>query len=185
MGDSSLRSPTAWLNSAHVERWLRSIWPSWRTDDVRHDWDPQDRWYWIIPDYDRGRSRVLGMPQSLLERLTLSKLREVLDETDWRQRLEQEYLLVQRSQDGDWSVTAWEPKVDEKWFPDPRGGYFVAFQVANAVSFTLPPDAPPKPYLALHSKTWSAMGPEKPRPVQDYNVADLLPFLPENQRAAL
>lgn len=182
---SALWSPTAWLNSAHVEHWLRSLWPTWRSDDVRHDWDDQDRWYWMIADFDRGRSRVLGIGRELLERTTVTKLRQVLEAAHWMARIDREALLVDRTSDGEWSVEAWKPPLEEKWFEDPAGGFFVAFHNSGALVSSAPPPARlPRPFLALHGKTWSAMGPKDPRPAQTYSVAELLPYLPKSRTTA-
>lgn len=180
---SSFWSPTAWLNSAHVEHWLRGIWPSWRMADVRHAWDSTGRWYWIVPDYDHGRSRVLGIPRALLERTTLSKLREVLEAANWLDRIEQEPLLVEYSA-GEWSVSTWDPDIEETWFEDPGGGYFLALRDPNPYAGAAPPPVElPAPFLALHGKTWSARGPENPRSPTDYELPELLPFLPTQKNA--
>lgn len=181
MTATSLRwSPSAWLNSAHVEHWLRSLWPGWRRDDVRHDWDQEGNWYWIIPDYDRGRSRVLGIPGTLFERTTLGKLQEVLEGSDWRRRIEEEGLLVKRDESGEWSVSSWSPDVKEKWFEDPEGGFFVAIQdVGPLVTTGRAPARHPTSFVALHGRDWSALGPEGTRPVESYTLEELLPYLPE------
>ena len=131
MSEVRLPSSTIWLNSAHIEHWLAGLWPGWRIGDVRHAWDGEKRWYWVVPDYDKGRSRVVGMPVPLLETTTVSKLQEVLEDHDWLHRIEQEALLVGRGEDGEWTVEAWDPPVDEAWFPDPNGGYFVALKDAG------------------------------------------------------
>ena len=182
---SSFWSPTAWLNSAHVEHWLRGIWPSWRMNDVRHDWDEAGRWFWVVPDFDQGRSRIIGIPRSLLERTTVTKLRQTLEDADWMVRIEREALLVDRIESGVWVVNAWEPVVEEKWFRDTTGEFFVAFRdSAPLVSAGAPPARIPRPFLALHGKTWSAMGPEEPRPVGVYSLEELVPFLPKDSSPA-
>jgi hypothetical protein len=154
-------------------------------DDVRHDWDEEDRWFWVIPDYDTGRSRVIGIPRSVLEQTTVTKLRGVLEEANWLARIDQDALLVSRSTSGTWSVETWSPSVGEKWFKDPSGGYFVAFRDSGALVSSAPPPARlPSPFLALHGKTWSAMGPKDPRPVDSYALHELLQFLPGNRGPA-
>lgn len=170
-------SPTLWLNSAHVERWLQEVWPSWRPHDVRSDRDEADRWYWIIPDFDAGRSRILGLPRRLLERTTLSVLRQVLEDGNWRARIEREPLLVERTDDGKWSVKGWDPQPDEQWFPDPSGGHFVAFAEPGIGISASGSARLPQPFLALHGRTWSKMGPQDPRSPRTYTLDELKPYL--------
>lgn len=183
MRTGSLRwSPSALLNSAHVEGWLWSLWPGWRMDDVRHHLDEEGNWCWVVPDYDRGRSRVLGIPGALLERTTLGKLQEVLEATDWRRRIDEEGLLVGRDESGEWSVSSWNPDVEETWFEDPEGGFFVAIQdVGPLVTTGRAPARLPTSFVALHGKNWSAMGPEGTRPIESYTLEKLLPYLPEGR----
>ena len=179
MSEVRLPSSTIWLNSAHIEQWLAGVWPGWRGSDVRHAWDGEKRWYWVVPDYDNGRSRVVGIPMRLLETTTVSKLQEVLEDHDWLHRIEQEALLVGRGEDGEWTVEAWDPPVDEAWFPDPNGGYFVAFKDAgHHVAVGPSPVALPTPFLALHGKKWSAMGPKDPKDALSYSADELTPFVP-------
>ena len=179
-----LPSSTVWLNSAHIEDWLGDLWPSWRMGDVRHGWDDQRRWYWVIPDFDRGRSRVLGIPRELLETTTVTKLREVLDRHDWLKRIDSEPLLVERDVEGEWTVRAWDPVVEEAWFPAPEGGYFVAFRTqTSGVHVGLQPARLPEAFLAIHGKAWSAMGPRDPREPGTYDLEELRPYLPKGLAA--
>jgi hypothetical protein len=171
-------SPALWLNSAHVEHWLQQLWPTWRRDDIRSSCDEADRWYWTVRDYAAGRSRILGMPTSILERTTLSVLRHVLEDANWRSRIDQEALLIERSENGDWIVGSWAPQTNEQWFADPRGGHFVAFVDTGVRVSSGPPARLPQPFLALHGRTWSAMGPQNPRAPQTYTLEELKPFLP-------
>lgn len=171
-------SPTLWLNSAHVERWLQQLWPGWRRDDIRSDCDEAGRWHWIVRDFERGRSRILGVPRTILEQTTVSLLRHVLEDADWLSRIDQEALLVERSASGEWSVSSWNPQPNEKWFPDQPRGYFVAFVDSGIRVSSGPPASLPKPFLALHGRTWSAMGPQDPHSVSTYTLDELRPFLP-------
>lgn len=178
MSDVRLPSSTIWLNSAYIEYWLAGLWPGWRVSDVRHAWDGEKRWYWVVPDYDKGRSRVAGISMRLLETTTVSKLQEVLEDHDWLRRIEQEALLVGRGEDGEWTVEAWDPPVDEAWFADPNEAYFVAFKDAGHRVAVGPSPAPlPTPFLALHGKEWSAMGPKDPKDALSYSEAELTPFV--------
>lgn len=181
----SFVTPTTWLNCAHVERWLRMLWPGWRMDDVRHEWDHEGRWYWIVPDFSKGRSRVLGVQAALLEQVTLSRLRDALEQAHWFERIESEHLLVVRDDAGRLRVTTWKPRLDEKWFIDPRGGYYVAFPTWSHYLTTALPTRSPQRFLALHGATWSAKGPERPRDVTTYTEEELRPYLPATVRADL
>lgn len=184
-GEFRVPSAAIWINSGYIERWLGTLWPGWRVEDVRHGWDEEKRWYWVVPDYDRGRSRIVGMPMKLLETTTASMLREVLERHRWRERVDREPLFVDRRDDGAWLVEAWAPKVSEAWFPSPDGGYFVAFwSQGHGVSVGPYPADNPVPFLALHGKAWSAMGPKEPKAPDQYTLAELYPYLDVARRAA-
>ena len=184
MSDFEIPSSTIWLNSAHIERWLGGLWPGWRARDIRHGWDNESCWYWVAPDYDRGRSRVIGISMSLLETTTLSRFQEILESHDWTHRVGEVALLIGKSEEGEWTVEAWNPDIEEAWFSDPNGGYFVAFKDQSGGISVGPflPD-PPTPFLALHGKEWSAMGPKDPRDPRSYSVEELKPFIPAVNRA--
>lgn len=182
--DISPGAPSAWLNAAHIGHWLHSLWPSWRGDDVRRGVDSEGRWFWIVPDYDRGRSRVLGIHRSLLEQTPLNKLRGVLEDAEWERRIDREALLVRRSASGDWLVESWTPEIDEKWFETPDGEHFVAFRKAVMMMKAIPEADAPTPFIALHGATWSKRGPQNPRPVGTYTLEELLPFIPEGRPEA-
>ena len=126
-------TPTTWLNAAHVEQWLRSLWPSWRYDEIRDQWDSQGRWVWIVPDYIRGRSRILGIEGDLLEEVTVTRLRHILEEADWLRRIESEALLITRDEHGHFRVETWQPDVDEAWFSDPRAGNYLAYRRSSSI----------------------------------------------------
>lgn len=172
-------TPATWLNSAHMERWLRQVWPTWRWDDIRHDWNDQGRWYWILPDFERGRSRIIGVEAGLLEEVTVAQLRKALERANWLDRIDKEALLVHRDDQHNLVVSGWKgPEVDEVWFPDPRGGYFVAYPATTGgVSGGAPPRVPEE-HLALHGKSWSALGPYHPRTANTYSLDELREFLP-------
>ena len=138
-------------------------------------------WCWIVPDFESGRSRILGMPDSLLERITVTSLRQGLENTNWLARIDEEPLIVERSEVGVWSVAAWKPDIEEKWFPDPRGGFFVAFQAPNVAVAMGGRARLSHPYLALHGRTWSAMGPNSNQPARSYNQEELITCLPDNR----
>ncbi len=174
----SFFTPTTWLNSAHVERWLRSIWPGWRMDDVRHEWDEGGRWYWIIPDFANRRSRVLGVEAVLLEKVTVSHLKDALERVHWLQRIQSEHLLIVQDEAGDLQVKKWEAALDEKWFVDPSGGNYVAFPTGSHQVPSVAPGPLPERFLVLHVAKWSAMGPKEPRDVQSYSEDELRPYLP-------
>ena len=106
-------------------------------------------WCWIVPDFERGRSRILGMPDSLLERITVTSLLQGLENTNWLTRIDEEPLIVERSEDGVWSVEAWKPDIEERWFPYPRGGFFVAFQAPSVAVAMGGPARLLHPHLAL------------------------------------
>ncbi len=173
-------SPAALLNSAHIERWLRSIWPSWRVSDVRWEWDPDGRWLWIVPDYATGRSRVLGIARRDLERMTLSRLRDLLEKAEWMERIKREALFIDCHDDGSCEVTSFEPEIDEAWFEDPAGGYFVALRGAPAhVSASkMPPTG--VEFLALQGKRWSCVGPKGTKDPKSYSQRELLKYLPHS-----
>lgn len=183
MSEFPFPSPAVWLNSGHVERWLRGLWPSWRSGDVRHSWDSAGRWFWLVPDFHRGRTRVLGIRKALLEQTTVSKLQSVLEADDWLERIDESGLLVDRTSDGAWSVTDWNPELPEKWFAHPQLGNFVAFVDEAALVSTAPPPARlPEPFLALHGWDWSAKGPEHPRDPTAYDLEELEGYLPKQGR---
>jgi hypothetical protein len=177
-------APSAWLNAAHVEHWLQSVWPSWRGDDIRRGADSRGRWFWVVPDYERGRSRVLGIHRNLLEQTPLNKLRTVLENANWEERIDREALLVRRSASGEPVVEPWSPELDEKWFETPKGEHFVAFRKTPAMMKGIPEFDAPKPHLALHGALWSRRGPQDPRPVDTYTLEELLPFTPEGRSEA-
>jgi hypothetical protein len=176
-------TPTTWLNAAHVEQWLRSIWPSWRYDEIREMWDELGRWFWIIPDYHRGRSRVLGIERELLEEVTVTRLKRILEEANWLQRIDSENLLVTRDTSGHFHVDAWQPDLDDAWFPDPQDGYYVACRSGGrSISAGQRPARLPEEFLALHGATWSAMGPRDPRRPQSYSAQELSKYVPSGVR---
>ena len=174
-------TPTTWLNAAHVEQWLRSLWPSWRYDEIRDQWDSQGRWVWIVPDYIRGRSRILGIEGDLLEEVTVTRLRHILEEADWLRRIESEALLITRDEHGHFRVETWQPDVDEAWFSDPRAGNYLAYRTeGRGITMSLYPAALPEKFLALHGETWSAMGPRDPRSPKSYTSEELSKYVPIN-----
>jgi hypothetical protein len=121
----------------------------------------------------------------LLETTTVSKLRDVLSRTDWMKRIEREPILVDRRKDGTWTLEAWAPNLGEAWFPSPDGGYFVAFRTQGHGIWVGPdPVEIPEPFLALHGKAWSAMGPKSPRAPTEYKLEDLFPYLGVARRTA-
>lgn len=175
---NDLPSSTVWMNSAYVERWLSDLWPGWRLEDVRHDFTSDRIWYWVIPDYETGRSRILGIPMRLLERTTVSKLRTVLDQHGWMDRIEKEAILVTTQEDGSWGVSTWSPEVDESWHRDPNGGFFVAFPSETQHISSGSPARLSERFLALHGRTWSAMGPRNPAAAASYSTDELIGFVP-------
>ena len=179
--DSDHWSAALWVNAGHVERWLRELWPSWRRDDIRSGTAADGTWYWASPDFARGRSRVLGVERQLLERTPVSVLREALEAAHWRDLIEQTPLRVSRDGRGTWSIVPWTPDLDEKWLPDPRGGYFVAHQDPGIVVSAGGPAREARPFLALHGATWSQLGPRGDRPVSGYDATELIPYLPESR----
>lgn len=174
-------TPTIWLNAAHVEQWLRTLWPSWRYDEIREEWDRDGRWFWIIPDYQRGRSRILGIESELLEEVTATRLRHILEEANWLQWIESEALLVTRDESGRFRVETWQPEVDEAWFNDPRAGNYIAYRTeGRGITSSLYPAALPAKFLALHGETWSSMGPRDPRNPNSYSAEELSKYVPLN-----
>jgi len=179
MDESVHWSAALWLNSGHIERWLRGVWPSWRRDDIRAGTAADGTWYWVSPDFERGRSRVLGVEPQLLERTPVSVLRDALEYGRWRDLIEETPVRVSRDDQGMWSIAPWDIDVGEKWFLDPRGGYFVAYEDPGIVVSTGSPARAPLPFVALHGASWSALGPPGNRPASSYELAELLTFLPE------
>ncbi len=169
------------MNASRVEDWLASeYWPVWRSDDVWHDWDGEGHLYWVIPDYAEGRSRVLGMEGHLLEETTLSQVEVLLSARDWKGRIEQAPLLIQRDAIGSLDVTTWEIVLPEVWFPDPRGGFFRAFvsDPPSRMSGTPPTRGRA---LVLHGATWSSIGPSDPAPLSTYSVDSLTGYIPSQK----
>jgi hypothetical protein len=175
----SILTPATWLNSAHVESWLREVWGGWRWDDIRHDWDESGNWFWIAPDFERGRSRVVGVTVGLLEDVTVAQIKRALEDAHWLQRIDQEPLLIARDDQNHLEVGTWNPVLDEAWFDDPRGGYFVAYPSrSGSVTTGAPPARLPEHFLALHGKDWSALGPRNPKPAKTYVAGELQEFIP-------
>jgi hypothetical protein len=180
-GSGRILTPTVWLNAAHVEHWLRSIWSSWRYDEIREQWDDHGRWFWIIPDYQRGRSRILGIEAEFLEEVTVTRLKRILEEANWLQRIESEDLIVTRDESGRFCVETWRPEVDEAWFTDPHAGNYVAYRSeGRGITNSLYPAALPEKFLVLHGEKWSAMGPRDPRAPKDYTAEELGKYVPSN-----
>ena len=159
--------------SVPVEHWLGSVWPSWRPGHVRRYRDG-DRgvWYWVVPDFERGRSRVVGIQEDLLVERSLEEIRRVLESGRWQDRIDDEPLLLVRGEGEEMGVGTWEPDLEKEWFRDPRGGWFVAYGKSAG------PSRSPAQHMTLLGETWSARGPEDPAPPSRYSRRQLLPFLP-------
>jgi hypothetical protein len=177
-------SAALWLNAVHVEHWLRELWPSWRRDDIRSDVAADGTWYWVSPDFDRGRSRVLGVERQVLERTPVSVLRDALGQANWRVRIEQTPLRVTQEDRGTWSIDSWAPDIEEKWFEDPRGGFFVAHEDSKSIVSAGGPAREARSFLALHGAGWSALGPADNRAATTYDLTELVPYLPGARKPA-
>jgi hypothetical protein len=184
MDDMDHWSAALWVNAGHIERWLRELWPSWRRDDIRSDSTEDGTWYWVCPDFTVGRSRVLGIERQLLERTPVSVLREALEANRWLDLIKDTPIRVARDGNGTWLITRWEPVVAEKWFPDPRGGYFVACEDPGIVVSTGSAAREARSFIALHGAGWSALGPSGNRPVSSYDATELIRFLPNSANQA-
>ena len=175
-------SPTLWVNASRVKDWLRTeYWPRWRADDVWHDFDRDNHWYWVVPDYERGRSRVLGIDGELLEEVTLHQIEKLLRSIDWKGRLEEAPLLIRRNPEGELQLGTWAIQLPEAWFEDPRGGYFRAFVTQRPSMMSGAPPAPTDPFLALHGATWSSAGPRNPADPSTYSRESLERYIPARE----
>lgn len=173
-----------WKNSSRMKRWFeREFDEHWKEGcpETRDDWDGEGRWFWIVPDHVKGRSRIVGVDRGLLEQEGApARVQQTLQMIDWLKRIDIESILVTQDERGTPCVVSWNPDVEEQWFPDPKGGYFVAYETtAHAVSVAGPPAFTPEPFLALDGATWSATGPVNPRSPKSYSIEELLPYLPE------
>jgi hypothetical protein len=179
---SSYWSLAAWHNATLIRSWLREIWPTWRDEGVRLHLAADDNWYWVVPDFERGRSRIVGMPEGVLEQTTLGKFQQVLENSDGLKRMDEASLFVDRNSDEGWVVRECAPEVGERWYRLPGGEFFVAIPTeSGGVAVGRPPPLPVR-YLALHGETWSAMGPRNPCSLETYDLEDLIPYVPNYPR---
>lgn len=115
--------------SVPIDRWLEhEFWDETWPHDVRREWDREERWFWIIPDFEKGRSRIVGVEGHLLREDSPQLIQNALERANWKARLEEEHLLVVRGAGGTIGVVTWEPEIDEVWFEDPRGGFYNAYK---------------------------------------------------------
>jgi len=174
----------SWINAARVEDWLLRVWFDLHPNDVTQEVLPDGTWYWSIPDYAAGRSRLIAVAPGLLRQLTSTRIAEILGGVGWLERIEEDNLLIRKGPEG-YEVTTWLHRPDEIWVPDPRGGYFVARVVTRGgVSMGAPPP-PARTFLLLQGDTWSAAGPEGPRPASTYSAEELKAVLAKSGLALL
>lgn len=160
------------LKCMQLKDWLWNLWPHYRYWSIDFS-STNGIWYWTIPDYERGRTRVLGIEQSLLISREIGELRQILDNHGFRERVDVEGLLLSQGDKGEIKLQRWDPQLEEAWFEDPRGGYFIA-RVTSSKYSTEPPT-----YLSLDAETWSAMGPENPdQDPSSYSLDELLEYVP-------
>lgn len=49
------------IDFVKMDRWLSHLfWEETSLHEIRRDWDEERRWYWMIPDFDQGRTRSLA-----------------------------------------------------------------------------------------------------------------------------
>ena len=162
---------TAWRNAVYVQRWIESLWTELHPRQIREDLSDSGIWFWIVPNFDRGVSRVLGVAAATLAAPDApAAIREALERKDLKSRLETEPLLVTTEASG-LRVTPWNPDLNEQWFTDRMGARFVAYPASAPFSAD--------PFLALDGKSWSAVGPKRPRLANTYSAEELLPYLPQ------
>lgn len=159
----------AWLPAMAVERWLVSELWDHSYPDIRIDWDDDDRWFWLIPFYEIGRTGVLGIQGEILRNESIDAVRQSLNAISWKERLREEHLLLRSTSQ---EPVTWAPTIADVWYPDPRGGFFVSY-ISSPRGLK-----PGELFLSLNGATWSAMGPKDPREPESYDLSDLEPYLP-------
>ncbi len=176
-----LRSWAATLRaSVAIERWLdEQVWEGGCGHELRHHWDAAERWFWLIPDFESGRTGVVGVEARVLQAAAPNEIVDALEGAHWRRRLKKADLLVARQSYSTLSVVEWNPEVADAWFEDPLGGYFYAYEQDSRNMWT-----PEPPFLALEARGWSAMGPRSPRAPKTYTAEELAPYLPEAVKEA-
>jgi hypothetical protein len=168
-----------WPTSSQIGRWLDSSFdPPW-PGDIRTERDQDERSIWVIPDYEKGRSRSLAVEREVLRDVPYGEIIQVLEASDWARRLNREDLLVRRTARGELEVVSWEAPRFDKWFWSPEHGqWFVAFQTASRAISTGAPPPPIQDFVAIHGQNYSAIGADGLRDISNLRLEEIKDSLP-------
>lgn len=168
-----------WMTLTLLGRWVEQHWLEWgEYEDVREfaSNQPGGRG-WAIPDYERGRSRLILITDDAVASANAEQIQKALEGADWLKRIEDSGLVVAPGAD-DLTVGPWEGYAEEQWFEDPKVGHFVVYRKSvGGVGVGYIPD-PPRDIVVLDAGHWVGVGPSDVRDPATYTIADLRPFLP-------
>ncbi|GIW53110.1 MAG: hypothetical protein KatS3mg082_2940 [Nitrospiraceae bacterium] len=168
-----------WPTCCALGRWLYDVFrPPW-PHDIRRARDDQRRMIWAVPDYDRGRSRTLGVERDVLRDCQPDVIIGMLEGAGWRGRIEDEDLLVRKTSGGALEVVAWNAPRLTKWFWSPEHQeWFVAFQShAGGISWGGPPP-PIRYFVAINGKRRATVGPEGKHEIESLEFDRIKNYLP-------
>lgn len=171
-----------WPTSCELTRWLDEVFePPW-PQDVRRDHSDSGHTVWSVPDYERGRSRSLTVERDVLRDFKSPSIVRALGEAGWQRRIESEDLLVRKAHDSGLEVVGWAAPHFEKWFWSPdHAEWFVAFQSTSGGVSTGGPPPPIQYFVAIHGKSYAAVGPEGSPDIARLELDAIVRHLPQRE----
>lgn len=171
-----------WASRYHVarriERWLEDSLINERWHEVRDRWG-DGHWMWMIPDFDNGRTMVLGVSDEILDSREPFDIVSFLHSNGVVAMLQAGERLLVIDQGGTLELRDWQPTTDDHWiWNETRGEHVHLYPLQyNPVTLGSVPRLPMPPFLAMDSAGRRGKGPWNPRSASTYTYAELAEFL--------